>query len=97
MLVVSLSRLMIGTNWFLGYSHTSKAKDQFIKEYQNRQSIVAVLKVFLDAGIDTIMCPVSPLMREAVEEAQEVTGRKAILVVTPHFNKYCGEDSQVLV
>ena len=89
---VSLSRLVIGTNWFLGYSHTSKAKDQFIKEYQNRQSIVAVLKVFLDAGIDTIMCPVSPLMREAVQEAQEVTGRKAILVVTPHFNIVPGGD-----
>ena len=28
---VSLPRLLIGTNWFMGYSHTSKAKDNFIK------------------------------------------------------------------
>jgi hypothetical protein len=27
---VSLPRLLIGTNWFLGYSHTSLAKDKFI-------------------------------------------------------------------
>jgi hypothetical protein len=33
---VSLSRLIIGTNWFLGYSHTSLAKDKFIKSYQTR-------------------------------------------------------------
>jgi hypothetical protein len=32
---VSLSRLIIGTNWFLGYSHTSLAKDNFIKSYQD--------------------------------------------------------------
>jgi hypothetical protein len=29
---VSLPRLIAGTNWFLGYSHTSLAKDRFIKE-----------------------------------------------------------------
>ena len=30
---VSLSRLLIGTNWFLGYSHTSAAKSKFIKDF----------------------------------------------------------------
>ena len=29
---LSVSRLMIGTNWMLGYSHTSKAKDRDIVE-----------------------------------------------------------------
>jgi len=28
---VSLPRMIIGSNWFLGYSHTSLAKDHFIK------------------------------------------------------------------
>jgi hypothetical protein len=32
------------------------------------------------------MGPMVPLLREAVEEAQDRTGRKAILIVTPHFN-----------
>ncbi len=31
---VSLPRLLIGTNWFLGYSHTSLAKDKLIKAAQ---------------------------------------------------------------
>jgi hypothetical protein len=43
---VSLSRLIIGTNWFLGYSHTSVAKDNFIKTYQNRQRMAEILTVF---------------------------------------------------
>ena len=45
---VSVSRLIIGTNWFLGYSHTSAAKDQFIKSYQTRESIADILEVFLE-------------------------------------------------
>jgi len=28
---LSVSRLVIGTNWFLGFSHTSRAKDIFIQ------------------------------------------------------------------
>ena len=28
---VSLSRMIIGTNWFLGFSHTTAAKDEYLK------------------------------------------------------------------
>ena len=52
---VSLPRMLIGTNWFMGYSHTSLAKDNFIKEYQTREKIAAILCVFLEYGIDAIM------------------------------------------
>ncbi len=43
---VSLPRMLIGTNWFLGYSHTSLAKDKFIKDFQNRKRIADILLVF---------------------------------------------------
>ena len=52
---VSVSRMIIGTNWFLGYSHTSGAKDRFITGYQTRERIAGILEVFLQNGIDTIM------------------------------------------
>ena len=29
---LSVSRMLIGTNWFLGWSHTSAAKDRYIHE-----------------------------------------------------------------
>ncbi len=83
---VSVSRLIIGTNWFLGYSHTSKAKDTFIKGYQNRERIAEVLLAFLAYGIDTVMGPVNPLLAEAVREAEQRAGRKLILVLTPAFD-----------
>lgn len=83
---VSVSRLIVGTNWFLGYSHTSAAKDKFIKEHQTRERIAAVLAAFFEQGVDTVMGPVSPLLVDAVHDAEERTGRRAILVLTPAFN-----------
>ena len=61
---ISLPRLIIGTNWFLGYSHTSLAKDKFIKEFQTREKIVNIISVFMEYGIDAVMGPVSPLLDE---------------------------------
>ena len=83
---VSLSRLIIGTNWFLGYSHTSKAKDRFIQNYQTRKNIADVLTIFMNAGVDTIMGTQAPILHDAIRDAQERTGRKAKLIITPHFN-----------
>ena len=91
---VSVSRLIIGTNWFLGYSHTSRAKDRFIKEYQSRERIVEVLRVFLEEGVDTVMGPPHPLLAEAVGEAQDRVGRKLIQVLTPAFNLLPRADDQ---
>ena len=83
---VSLSRMIIGTNWFLGYTHTSKAKDEFIRSYQSRKNIADILCVFMERGVDTIMGPPHPLLPEAISDAQDRTGLRAILVLTPHFN-----------
>jgi len=83
---VSLSRLIVGTNWFLGYSHMSLAKDRFIKSYQTRENIAEILVVFMNAGIDTIMGMPVPILRDAISEAQDRTGRTAKLILTPHFN-----------
>ena len=83
---VSVSRMIIGTNWFLGYSHTSAAKDRFIKSYQTSKNIADILEVFFRSGIDTIMGMPEPILRDAIADAQDRAGRQAILVLTPHFN-----------
>ena len=83
---VSLSRLVIGINWFLGWSHTSAAKDAFIKSYQTRKNIADILTVFFESGIDTVMGLPLPVLCDAIDEAQDRTGRKAIKIWTPTFN-----------
>jgi hypothetical protein len=83
---VSVPRLIVGTNWLLGYSHTSIAKDKFIKEYQTREHVVSILKVFLAAGVDAVMGPPSDFLESALRAAEDVTGNAIIRILTPSFN-----------
>jgi hypothetical protein len=80
---VSLPRLICGSNWFLGYSHTSAAKDRFLKEYFDHKKVADVLEVFLKHGVDAVMGPPNELLVRAIREAQERTGKKMIYICTP--------------
>ena len=82
---LSVSRMIIGTNWFLGWSHTTKAKDSYIKgHFCDRKTIADVLEVFFRAGVDTIMAQMSTtVMQEAIQDAEDRTGVGAIKVSTP--------------
>jgi len=82
----SLPRLLVGTNWFLGYSHTSQAKDRFIKGYQDYSRIADVLEVFLEYGIDAVMGPLSEKLETGIKEAEQRTGKGVIRILTPSFN-----------
>lgn len=83
---VGLPRMIIGTNWFLGYSHTSLAKDDFIKELQSRDRIAEILAVFLERGIDAIMAPPSQFLEDAIRDAEDRVGRCMIRILTPSFS-----------
>ncbi len=83
---VSVSRLIIGSNWFLGYSHTSLAKDKFIKGYQTRERVTEVLSAFLERGVDTVMGMPTPLFTDAIRDAEQRAGRRMITILSPIFN-----------
>jgi hypothetical protein len=84
---LSLSRMIIGTNWFFGFSHTSRAKDTQIKSTMTTDKIAEVIEVFLEAGVDTMMGQIQqPGMKEAVAEAEQRSGKKIIFISTPTLN-----------
>ena len=84
---LSVSRMIVGTNWFLGWSHATEAKDQLIEELvKNRARITEILVTFFKAGVDTVMGPFPhPPLIEAVRDAEQKTGVKAIIISTPSF------------
>ena len=83
---INLPRLLIGTNWFLGWSHTSLAKDNFIREYQTRDRIVAMLSVFLEYGIDAVMGPLSAHLDDSIRAVEQHTGHGITRIYTPAFD-----------
>lgn len=84
---LSVSRMILGTNWFLGYAHSTPAKSTFVERtVTSRDKIADTLEVFLAAGVDPIMCPHTiTVIPEAVEEARQRAGRELIVVSTPSF------------
>ena len=85
---LSVPRLIVGTNWILGYSHTSKAKDNYIKSMQTREKIADLLEVFFRAGVDAIygVRPQTPHLDEAIKDAEDRTGVGCIKMGTPSFD-----------
>ena len=86
---VSMPRMLIGTNWLLGWSHTGAAADAGIRaKYQSPEDFLPVFKAYLDRGIDAVMGPLSnhPLGLAAVKYAEEKLGKKIIIIDTPTMN-----------
>ncbi len=83
---LSISRLIVGTNWFLGYSHYSVAKDKLIQSVQTPQTMADIIEVFMHAGIDSVMGPLNPDLIEAVQRVEQQTGQPVNLILTPWFN-----------
>ncbi len=82
---VSMPRMIVGTNWFLGYSHCTKAKSEFIKEFfPDYKKIADILEVFFKAGVNAVMGMIKEdLTYYAVKEAEQRTGVQGIIVSTP--------------
>ncbi|MBQ3668691.1 MAG: hypothetical protein II920_05645 [Clostridia bacterium] len=86
---LSLSRMIIGTNWIGGWSHRSPAADAMIKaKHSEPEAIKPMLKTFMAYGVDTIMAPFDglPALTRAVHETEDELGKGMILVDTPIIN-----------
>jgi hypothetical protein len=83
---ISLSRMVIGTNWMLGYSHTSSAADALIDKAGNSpEAIAAVVSAFLERGVDAMMGQFGEqaVLRDGVKMAEDRTGRRVVRIDTP--------------
>lgn len=86
---LSLSRLVIGTNWMLGFSHRTPAADQLIEEKNGSvEACQAILETFLARGVDTIIGPLggADLLWEAMHRAEDSMGRRIRKIDTAMLN-----------
>lgn len=88
---VSLSRMIIGTNWMVGYSHTGPAADEMIQNrHSTPETLVPMFKAYLDNGVDTIMglfgIEGTAQVYKAIQEAQQKYGKEIKIIDTPIIN-----------
>jgi len=86
---MSLPRMLIGSNWLVGYSHRTTSADQLIRSrHADPAQIEAVLDAYMDYGINAIMGIFeegSPMVT-AIRNVQERRGEKIIMIDTPSMN-----------
>ncbi len=86
---ISLPRLIIGCNWISGFSHRSAAEDAHIrKSHHSACGAADIYETFLNEGADAVLglFGTDPNLMKAVEQAQERTGRKMIILDEPVIN-----------
>ncbi len=82
---ISMPRILIGSNWIAGYSHTSPAADAQIKaRYADRHRVAELYKAYLEYDINATMAIFEPgPILDGIHEAEDETGKKVILIDTP--------------
>ena len=86
---LSLSRMIIGTNWIGGWSHRSVSADKMITQrHSTTATIVPMLETFMSYGVDTIMAPFQqlPVLVRAIRETEDKLGKGMIIIDTPQMN-----------
>jgi len=95
---VSLPRLLIGTNWIAGYSHTGHAADMDIRTTNDTpEKVFPILKVFSDFGVDAIMGGTSSdrIVSPSLKYFEDKTGKTLIQIDTPGMNMDDNRDARV--
>ena len=55
---ISLPRMLIGSNWVLGFSHRTTSADNMIKNrYSNKEAVCDLICAYLEYGVDAMMAP----------------------------------------
>jgi hypothetical protein len=78
----------------LGFSHTSKAKDQLIKDlFDTPGKMADVMEVFARAGCNAFMSLPSEFSAEAMQEVEQRTGVEMLWICTPSYAEPGDPDS----
>lgn len=79
---VEIPKLLIGTNAVLGWSHTSRGRDEWIRRTFTVDRIAEVLAAAVEMGVTGVMSPVYPKLHDAIRKTEEITGQKMTFVST---------------
>jgi len=78
-----ISRLMIGSNTFHGYSHFSGARDRWLREYFNRDRIYEVMEFCARQGLNATIALQRQDYADIMAEVERATGQHIVYIATP--------------
>jgi len=84
---LKISRLVIGSNTFFGYSHVSRAKDTWLRRYFTDDAIQQVLEACAAKGMNAVCSMPGERLRKIMDRVEANTGVHINWFATPG-NKY---------
>jgi hypothetical protein len=81
--------MLIGSNWLLGYGHSTASNDSLIRRRnENREAIAEIIEAFLAYDITAVMgCAARDIvLSEGAKLAEDRTGKEVIIIDTPVMN-----------
>jgi hypothetical protein len=78
---LEISRLLIGSNPFFGFSHFSRAKDEWLKRYFTDDRIFEVMAFCAGQGLNGFVSGYVPRVRPILDKVEKETG--------VHINWFC--------
>jgi len=80
---VEIPKALIGINSLLGYSHTSRGRDAWIRRYYDTpQKIAKVFAFCIERGMHGVLGPIEPRLVDAIKAAEDMTGEGMLFVST---------------
>ena len=80
---LKISRLIIGSNTFGGFSHMTAARDKWLRNYFTVERICEVLEACSARGLNAMVSGAVPKFHDALKMHEDKTGRKIRWIVTP--------------
>jgi len=80
---IEISRVICGTNTFLGYSHFSGARDTWLRKYFDVPRMVEVMAKCAEYGVNCILSGPEDPIAHAIQELERQTGHHMVWMCTP--------------
>lgn len=91
---VTISKVIIGINSLLGWSHTSAGRDNWIRKFYTPERIGEVFARCIELGLTAVFGPVYEKLIVAIEHAERMTGIRLTFIGTT-FGRRETTDEQV--
>ena len=80
---IEISRMIIGSNTFHGFSHFSHAKDNWLKQYFTHDKKYELIEACANLGMNAVLSGTNDEFYEILQEIERNTGHHIVWICTP--------------
>ena len=80
---IEITKMILGSNMFHGFSHFSSAKDRWLKQYFTREKTYELVEAAANLGMNAVVSGLREDFYEILQELERNTGHHIVWICTP--------------